>query len=254
MCLIAWSWQPHSDTPLLLLSNRDEFYARPTEALHHWPDLPKNTPILAGRDTRAGGTWLGVGNGGRLAALTNFRSPNPLNNDAPSRGELVADFLRSPQDASAYLQTLQQRASLYNPFNLLVYDGRTLLGLESRGAHIVTLQPGIGAVSNADFNAPWPKLRQLTSGLTDCLKRSETQDQHLWPLLQVRTRAADAELPRTGVSLELERALSATFITTPDYGTRACSLVRIEKQGVRFSEQRFGAEGVLGETTLVSHF
>lgn len=250
MCLIAWSWQPHSDTPLLLLSNRDEFYARPSQALHHWPHLPKDTPILAGRDTQAGGTWLGVGRGGRLAALTNYRSPVPARNDAPSRGELVADFLRSPHDAASYLQALQPRASAYNPFNLLVYDGHTLLGLESRGARIVSLQPGIGGVSNADFNTPWPKLRQLTQGLADCLARGETQDAQLWPLLQTRTRAADVELPHTGMSLELERALSAAFIATPDYGTRACSLVRLGPQGVRFSEQRFNGEGAQGETTL----
>ena len=57
MCLIAWNWQPGSATPLLLLANRDEFYTRPAQPLHHWSDAP----ILAGRDVQAGGTWLGVG-------------------------------------------------------------------------------------------------------------------------------------------------------------------------------------------------
>lgn len=254
MCLIAWNWQPHSATPLLLLSNRDEFYARPSEALHHWPHEPHATRILAGRDLQAGGTWLGVGhtrnNGVRLAALTNYRSAVPARADAPSRGELVANFLQSPLSAHAFLQALQPSASAYNPFNLLVFDGHTLLGLESRGARIVTLQPGIGAVSNADFHTPWPKLRQLTAGLSDCMARGQTQDENLWALLQSRTLAADIELPNTGVPLELERALSAAFIATPTYGTRACSVVRVGTDRVQFSEQRFGAHGALGQTTL----
>jgi uncharacterized protein with NRDE domain len=246
MCLIAWNWQPGSATPLLLLGNRDEFYARPAQALHHWPDAP----ILAGRDIQAGGSWLGVGPGRRLAALTNYRSAVPARKDAPSRGELVAEFLQSSLSAEAYLQTLQAHASAYNPFNLLVFDGHTLLGLESRGARIVALQPGIGAVSNAEFHTPWPKLRQLSTGLAACLARGETDDEHLWPLLQSRTLAADAELPHTGVPLELERALSAVFIATPSYGTRACSVVRMKAEETRFSEQRFDANGTIGHNSL----
>jgi len=248
MCLIAWNWQPGSATPLLLIANRDEFYARPAEPLHHWPDAP----ILAGRDVQAGGTWLGVGPGGRLAALTNYRSAVPARADTPSRGELVAGFLQSPLSAQAYLQALQPEASAYNPFNLLVFDGKTLLGLESRGARIVTLPPGIGAVSNADFHTPWPKLQQLSAGLAACDARGETEDEHLWPLLQSHALAADDTLPHTGVPLALERALSAVFIATPNYGTRACSVVRVGANSVQFDEQRFGAEGALGLTSLFS--
>ena len=49
MCLIAWNWQPASPTPLLLIANRDEYYARPTAPLHWWEDAG----ILAGRDLQA---------------------------------------------------------------------------------------------------------------------------------------------------------------------------------------------------------
>jgi uncharacterized protein with NRDE domain len=250
MCLIAWNWQPGSATPLLLVGNRDEFYDRPTEPLHHWQD----TPIHAGRDIQAGGTWLGVANtkagGVRLAALTNYRSAVPARQDAPSRGALVANFLYSTVHAEAYLETLRPLASTYNPFNLLVFDGHTLLGLESRDARIVALQPGIGAVSNADFQTPWPKLRQLTARLAANVERGETADEHLWPLLQSRSVAIDAKLPHTGVPQALERALSPIFIATPGYGTRASSIVRITKNAVQFSEQCFGADGAMGQTSL----
>ena len=246
MCLIAWNWQPDSSTPLLLIGNRDEFYARPTEPLHHWNDAP----IVAGRDVQAGGTWLGIGLGGRLAALTNYRSAVPACQNAPSRGQLVTDFLQSNQSAEVYLERLQTKTSAYNPFNLLVFDGHTLLGLESRGARVLPMRPGVGAVSNADFHTPWPKLLQLNEGLRECVTRGETDDKHLWPLLQSHTPAPDSLLPATGVPMELERALSAVFIVTPHYGTRACSVVRVNAHETHFSEQRFGASGPLGHSSL----
>lgn len=36
MCIVAIAWQLFDKLPLVLLSNRDEFLARPTEPLHQW--------------------------------------------------------------------------------------------------------------------------------------------------------------------------------------------------------------------------
>ncbi|MFM8339287.1 MAG: NRDE family protein, partial [Fluviibacter sp.] len=149
MCLIAWRWQPADETPLVLLANRDEFYARPTRALAQWPD----SPVMAGQDLEGGGTWLGVTASGKLAALTNYRDPAMMEDGRPSRGALVQGFLEGSLDSEAYLNELARYAHQYNPFNLLVFDGRRLMGCESRGRHyeIVRFTPGVGAVSNAGF-------------------------------------------------------------------------------------------------------
>lgn len=240
MCLIAWNWQPASNTPLLLIANRDEFYARPTAPLHWWPDAN----ILAGRDLQAGGTWLGISRSGRLAALTNHRDPANVRADAPSRGELVSGFLQTDASAEDYLGGLAGRAANYNPFNLLVFDGTRLLGLESRHAKVMAMQPGIGAVSNADFLTPWPKLARLSGSLQTLLGQTHPSDAQLLALLHNPHIAADADLPVTGIPLEFERALSAAFIALPDYGTRACSVVRFEADNVQFLEQGFNASGV----------
>jgi uncharacterized protein with NRDE domain len=240
MCLIAWNWQPTSPSPLLLIANRDEFYARPTAPLHWWPD----NDILAGRDLQAGGTWLGVSRSGRLAALTNHRDPAKQRAEAPSRGELVSRFLQSEASAEDYLGELAGRAADFNPFNLLVFDGDSLIGLESRHAKVITLQPGIGAVSNADFLTPWPKLSRLSSHLQALHDQEPPSDAQLLALLHNPSVAPDADLPVTGLSLEFERALSAAFITLPDYGTRACSVVRFEPNNIQFLEQGFDASGV----------
>lgn len=246
MCLIAWSWQPGNPTELLLLSNRDEFYARAAQPLHWWDaDGGTEPQILAGRDLQGGGTWLGLSRDGRLAALTNYRTGTPQRADAPSRGELVADFLASNASAQDYLTDLRARAGQYNPFNLLLFDGQTLLGLESRGARIVPLEPGLGALSNADFHTPWPKLVRLRSGLQERVNAEQTSADALLPLLRDRSVAADTDLPQTGVPLELERALSATFITTPPYGTRASSVVALGSEHAAFTEHSFGPNGQL---------
>jgi uncharacterized protein with NRDE domain len=242
MCLIAWNWQPASPAPLLLIANRDEYYARPTAPLHWWD----NAPILAGRDLQAGGTWLGVSQSGRMAALTNHRDPANVRAEAPSRGELVSAFLQGQINATDYLTELASRCEHYNPFNLLVFDGRALMGLESRHARLVTMQPGIGAVSNADFLTPWPKLAQLKDALHARLAQEPPTDAQLLALLHNPQPAQDHQLPATGTPLALERALSATFVALPDYGTRACSVVRFQADGIHFLEQSFDAKGCTG--------
>ena len=243
MCLIAWSWQPDSSSPLLLLGNRDEFYARPTMPLHWWEDAQ----VLAGRDLHGGGTWLGVSKSGRMAALTNFRDTSNFRADAPSRGALVTQFLMGQQSALAYLEEMAKTRSDYNPFNLLVYDGEIFLALESRSDQIFSIAPGIGAVSNADIDTPWPKVEKIRSGLAQRqLQQQLDMDDALWDFLQDKEPADDLLLPQTGISLERERALSPIFIRTADYGTRSSTLLRIHAKGFTMKERTFDATGLTG--------
>jgi uncharacterized protein with NRDE domain len=244
MCLIAWNWQPGSATPLLLLANRDEFYARPALPLHWW----QGGQVLAGQDLQSGGTWLGVDRRGRLAALTNYRLPSMDPAPKPSRGALVADFLQGDMDAPSYLAALTQRAGIYNPFNLLVFDGTRLMGLESYSQRVVSMVPGIAGVSNACFDTPWPKLLRLKTELRNQCDAGRTQVQDLLPLLQDSTAAADGYLPKTGVPLEQERMLSSVFVASPRYGTRASSVLALHQKGTNFFEQRYSEHGMLEAT------
>ena len=255
MCLITLSWQPTTKTPLIIAANRDEFYARPALPLHHWPDQA----ILAGKDVQAGGTWLGISQGldhtagatgVRIAALTNYRDTAHHRADAPSRGHITTSFLQGSMSAAAYLDMLLTTAASYNPFNLILFDGKELMGFESRHARAFVLPPGISAVSNADFNTPWPKLVHLRDDFEKTLevKRDDKQlEKELFNLLAHDLLAPDAALPQTGIPLSRERALSAAFIRTPDYGTRACSVLSVGDHAACFTERSFDANGLIGE-------
>jgi uncharacterized protein with NRDE domain len=255
MCLITLSWQPDSQTPLTVAANRDEFYARPTLALHRWPDQR----VLAGQDQKAGGTWLGVGwtdqpgvGTLRFAALTNYRDISQKNSDAPSRGHITAAFLNGSMTAASYLEFLAHKAALHNPFNLIVFDGHALMGFESRHLRAFALPPGISSVSNADFNTPWPKLLQLQEGVRQAVavpNQDAALDRALFDLLSNHRVASDDDLPQTGLSIERERTLSAAFICTTDYGTRASSVLRLTQQSAVFTERSFDANGFSGEVS-----
>lgn len=253
MCLLTFQWQPRAAVPLVIAANRDEFYARPALALHRWVDHP----IVAGKDLQAGGTWLGVSANRRLAALTNYRDVALHRPTAPSRGDITTAFLKSSVTVEQYLGELAVRAGDYNPFNLLVFDGQSLMGFESRHRRAFPLPPGIHAVSNADFNTPWPKLTRLRAGFERTLAQHEVGAVKaaepavvaaLFTLLSERRTAADAELPETGIPVERERSLSAEFIHTPEYGTRASSVVVLGRSSADFIERRFDANGFAGET------
>jgi uncharacterized protein with NRDE domain len=250
MCLIAFQWQPDATAPLTIAANRDEFYARPTLPLHTWAD----SQIVAGLDLQGGGTWMGVHPPtGRLAALTNYRDPSRHNPSAPSRGGIVTAFLRGTQTAQAFAQALAAESDAYNPFNLLLFDGQSLVAYESRQRRHFTPTPGVHAVSNADFDTPWPKLQRLRHGFAQAVQTQHAADTtelspqleaDLWPLLADTRVAADAELPHTGIPLELERGLSAEFINLPHYGTRASTLVQLARGKVTVLERSYGVGGV----------
>lgn len=248
MCLIAWNWQPDSPTPLLVLSNRDEFYTRPTRALRQWSMAERGAKVWAGQDMQAGGTWLGITAQGRFASVTNYRTDKPQRTDAPSRGELVASFLQSSLNTKDYLNALSKQANNYNPFNLVVFDGTQLMGFESHHQRTLTMKPGIGGVSNAEFDTAWPKLTQLKNKLKEHVDLNATDTDSLVQLLHDTKIANNSELPNTGIPISIERALSAIFIKTKGYGTRSCSVVRLHHTHTEFYEEIFDKTGLLGSS------
>jgi len=243
MCLIVFDWRPDAvDGPLFTLTaNRDEFFRRTAEPINWWHDAPT---VLAGRDLVGGGTWLGMSRDGRFAALTNYRAPHEMRADAPTRGTLVSDWLSGSASGSDngqhetpldYLHHVAQTGDIYNGFNLLVGDWtRRELGWYCNRSNFAPtlLAPGTHGISNAVLDTAWPKLVKKRTELGAMLTREPMPPlERLIDLMRDPRLARDDELPSTGIPLERERALSAAFIETPEYGTRGTTAVRVVAHG-----------------------
>jgi uncharacterized protein with NRDE domain len=164
-----------------------------------------------------------------------------------SRGELTRNYLSTTQPAEAYLQQLSAHDQDYAGFNLMLADQRGMWFYSNRDHGIRHIQPGIYGISNGGFDESWPK---LSSGKTELktLLAGGIDSAQLMEILTDHETAEDHELPTTGVSLDIERLLSSRFIRSPEYGTRACSVVTIDaRQRVSFSEQNFADAENSGE-------
>jgi uncharacterized protein with NRDE domain len=250
MCLLVVAWQVHPRFRLVVAANRDEFHERPTAPMARWspPD-----EIIAGRDLRAGGTWLGINRARRFGVVTNFRDlQGPLAN-APSRGGLVPAYLRGNLGAERHLAALASSASGYSGFNLLLADSEQLWYASNRAEGFARrLPPGVYGLSNEFLDTPWPKLRRVRHRFEEWLaKPSEHSTEELFAILGDRTQAGvDEKLPETGLSSEWEQLLSSPFICNPDYGTRCSTVLLLEASGALYmAERRFESMGIAdGET------
>lgn len=245
MCLILIAWRAHPRYPVVIAANRDEFFARPTAGAQFWGET---AGILAGRDLTAGGTWMGVTRSGRFAALTNYREPEGKRADAPSRGALVKDFLKGTQSAEDYLASLEGRSDIYNGFNLIcgTFDDGLWHFSNRETASANRLPPGIFGVSNHLLDTPWPKVAQGKSDLAAAMDALPS-DKPLFELLRDDRIHEDDRLPRTGISLDWERILSAAFVRAPNYGTRSSTVLLLDREdGIVFDELGYLQGGAPG--------
>lgn len=248
MCLVLFAYQSHPEYRLILAANRDEFYDRPTRPAAFWNDTPE---ILAGQDLKAGGTWMGITKTGRLAAITNYREAGLTKENAPSRGDLVKDFLRGRSRPHDYLKTVQERGQIYNGFNLIIGDTKSLFYYSNRDGNIRKVEPGIHGLSNHLLNTPWPKTSHGTFKLHTLLNQNEEfSPENIFAILADRSKPSDKELPDTGVGLEWEKVLSPIFIASDIYGTRCSSIVLWKDTGeITFLERTFDMQSS-GETQI----
>ena len=250
MCIVAISWELFDELPLVLLSNRDEFLQRLTELLHQWADMP----IYAGRDSQSGGTWLGIHQrqhqeifeqNGRWAAVLNFRDGVQANNDERSRGELVTGFLTSALSPMAFARQISLQN--YAGFNLIIGDAEQAVIVNNRGHAPTALHAGLHVFSNGQPEESWFKTEKLRGRLRQEVLPLISEDSRLdyWQdaalkVMSDKTSALENELPETGVSKQIEQALSSIYIepialankesVMPSYGTRTQSILTLRSE------------------------
>lgn len=247
MCLITISYHKNSNYPFILIANRDEFYHRPSTAMQYWQDQPQ---LLAGRDLEQQGTWLGITQAGRLAALTNYRSGPRTNQAFPtSRGSLVTQALIDTYPLDNQLT--------YAPFNLIYADSQGIRYTNNHQQPIVDtwLAPGTYGLCNAAIDTPWPKLVQAKEQLAQIAQIASSPSIHMDDLKTLMTdtqTALEHELPNTGISTQWESALSSQFIQIKEeYGTRAKTVILQDHSGkTQICEMRYDPSGFIGESNF----
>jgi uncharacterized protein with NRDE domain len=212
MCTLIVFHRCFADAELVIAANRDEYLDRPAEppALRAW----HGRTVLAPRDARAGGTWLGTNDVGLFAALTNRPNARP---DATrrSRGLLVSDALAAASAAEAAARLGELPARAYNPFNLVVCDARdAFVVVYEEKPDVRRLGAGPHVIGNGD-----PDSRRLPK-VARLLEQVEA----------IARGSADDALPALARVCAAHRGdaspLESTCIHAGAYGTRSSTLMR----------------------------
>jgi len=236
MCIIFIAKNVHPDHSLIIAANRDEYFARPTQAPHWWPDAPH---LFAGKDLQAGGTWLGHNRQNRIAGITNLRQPDLYQSGAKSRGELVKRFLdietQSTEAAIAeYTSFLRESYDQYNPFNLLFGDADKLVIFSSATGVAQEVSDGVHSLSNGLPDDIWPKMHCGTRSLSEYLSANERLDsENIFSILTDSTLHNESSASTKGIPLGVENLLSSIYIPEFNlngvkYGTRSSSVISIK--------------------------
>lgn len=167
MCTLIAFHRTWDDWPLVVATNRDEAYDR-LASPPAWRD-DRDPAVLAPRDERAGGTWMGTNAAGVWVGVTNRRRGN-VDPARRSRGLLCLDLLAAAtaDDAARRVEAL---AEPYNPFHAVVGDGGSLWLAEYEGgrAEVRRLVPGCHVVTNRplDETADEPKVERTRALLAE---------------------------------------------------------------------------------------
>ena len=188
VCTLALYFRCFDAYPILVAANRDEHFDRPSAppAL-----LEGEPPIIAGKDLRAGGTWLGVNELGLTVGILNRR----INGDAlpatvaRSRGALCMELLHlnSAQEARQLIEADRYR---YNPFTIVFADLKNAYVAYNDETKIINqvLQPGLHVFSSAvefDLNSAKAKrAHERFASLINPLSQNSKQPKEWLPPLQ----------------------------------------------------------------------
>ncbi|XP_045173882.2 transport and Golgi organization 2 homolog isoform X2 [Mercenaria mercenaria] len=233
---------------LILASNRDEYWPRPTDTAKFRDD----SKWMGGADLvpgREGGTWLGISAVGKVAVLLNilaFQKPG-----AKGRGSLVRDFLIGNELCEDYLDRISPSVSQHNPFHLLLIDLKNDCNIHCLSYCQETQRtkkpPGVGAVDNSkDIDVPWRKREEGEKIFTNIVRERGHKDQqdklveNIIDLLNDKTQYfPDEKLAEqykdvglvTESDLITERSCMFVFSPQEQYGTRTNTVILVDKHG-----------------------
>jgi uncharacterized protein with NRDE domain len=269
MCTIIAAVQVWPGRPLVIAANRDEALDRP--ASDPQVDESASPRVLAPRDLRAGGTWLGVNDAGLFVGITN-RSAAEVGAEPPvgrpqsgpdakrpgfgsnrraipdprrrSRGELVFEALAAVDQRGARARIAKLSASDYNPFHLLFADrsGAAVIWSDGQRFHELELAPGVHYITERSFDAAPSGRHAILDRWAEQLAAGPAPDIEGWRMI------LSDHGPHKPRPLGIRLDGVCVHARPINYGTRSSTVVEfLDERGLRF----FHATGRPCETPLV---
>ena len=212
MCVMAILYQSASDAPILVASNREEYYDRPSQP----PRIQSGKPrVICGIDRKAGGTWLGVNQYGLFATVMNRpRSAAPP--EPRSRGLLCRELLnhRTAKEAAEHAAR-ELKSGKYAGANYVTADARSaavIYGGEK--VEVVPLVPGLHIFSGGTMDDYDDSRQQFIRRLLTLHKLDSAVT-----FLAVASRSFSREPDASG--------RRGVVIKRPDYGTVSSTLLSL---------------------------
>lgn len=243
MCILFIYRNPDANSDsyrLIVASNRDEHFERPTLVAHFWKDHPE---CLGGVDMepgKEGGTWLALSLRGKVGIVLNLPNEESIS-DTPKkgRGSLISDFVTSNESAVPYLNKLHkenQNGQPYNPYSLVLinlYNANVnCLSSSVKSTGPFTSPDAILGFSNSNFDIPFQKVergKEKFKSIVNNAAVSKEADliEELLKFLKSKERyLPDAELQRRCPAKY--RELSSIFISGVEYCTRTHSILLVK--------------------------
>lgn len=256
MCTLFLLVNQIKDVPIAFISNRDEFYNRPTLPLQGFDSsLSKNgNDIYAPLDQAHGGTWFGYQNSidRKFATLTNIRDPLARKDSIKSRGEIIKNFLQFHSSPRFFIPFLKEVCAEYNGFNLIFGNHTECFYFHSKTKEHKLLwefsqkKKKIYGLSNGKLDSNWPKVQNTKKKIAAYFKNDKSNSQSIeehWNFLKTQMqnqhKYEPSLLPHTGVPEELEVFLSSPFVHSETYGTRSTIFFCMEKNKTHIFEQSY---------------
>ena len=251
MCILFFALSPapigKTKYRFILGSNRDEYYARPTQPLCRWKGNPH---VLGSYDLqiKGQGTWLGVNSqNGQFATLTNYRISHAEKNELSrkklsSRGRFVTDFLTSSVSSTEHTAKFLENRLLYGKSNLIIGNLNTdkpqlIYSTNAEDHEVVELSEGVHSLSNKTLDYPWQKQVSGKEQFSKVIEEFSEPRQLIEEVVRVMsddtTYQHDPSVEDLGWEDDWKIPSSSIFVTNKDYGygTRTTSVILVEQDG-----------------------
>ncbi len=202
--------------PLIVITNRDEFYDRETINMD-WQKYD-NCKILCAKDVIGGGAQFVVAENGNFAVLTNFRENNSDNNKIyKSRGELTVNFIKNKYTPDEYIKFLINNFNDYSGFNLIFGDvtGKNVFYFSNRtnvknNEYIIKKLEfnNIYGIGNGHIDSNWWKVQ---FGMDKLKNIKNPTSEKMFNVLMDESLAPLECIQKTGCCEQLEYNLSGIY-------------------------------------------